>query len=105
MKSIPRNDLDKKFFHAEALSPKSANQRSASKTSLLAQLANNLSISALAAHSPLFSFCLSFCLRFLSHPTPPPLCSWRTTKGSILSFHSRPLLEALGLYTWEVNVQ
>lgn len=44
------------FFH-----PKSANQRGASKTSLLALLTNNLSISALAAHSLflLLSFFLS----------------------------------------------
>lgn len=57
-------------------SPKSANQRGASKTSLSARLANNLSISAPAAHSPLFSFCLPFCLFvscpiLLLHPSAP----------------------------------
>lgn len=49
----------------KAVSPKSDDQGGASKTSLLAQLANNLTISALAAHSPFFSFCLLILSFFL----------------------------------------
>lgn len=53
MKSIPLNDPDKNSSMLEHRALNQPIRRGASKTGLLAPLANNLSISALAAHSPL----------------------------------------------------
>lgn len=94
-----------KLFHAAGSSPNSANQRGASKTSLLVGLANNLSISALAAHSPsspsVFLFVFVSCPILLLHPSAPA----GPQRGVSSLFTAGPLMDTWGLYTWEGQVQ
>lgn len=94
-----------KFFHGVGSSPVSANQRGASKTSLLVRLANNLSISALAAHSPfspsVFLFVFVSCPILLLHPSAPG----RPQRGVSSLFTAGPFMDARGLYTWEGQAQ
>lgn len=72
----------------------------ASEIGLLTQLANNLSISALAAHSPLSPSVFLFV--FVSRPLPllPSAPGWPQRGGSS-PFRPGPFMDAQGSYKWE----